>query len=159
MIKKDTVVAIGYTLKNDSGETLDEATHQEPLFYLHGSSQIIPGLEAALEGSKAGDKKQVRIEPKDAYGERADDLILTLHRTQFPKDAKIEEGMQFMGTSDDGKQAVFTVLEINGDAIEVDGNHPLSGETLNFDVEVISVREATKEELEHGHAHGPGGHH
>lgn len=158
MIKEGQVVELSYVLKNGKGEELDRADAKQPLSYLHGYGQIIPGLEEALEGLKAGDKKSVTVEPKEAYGELNPDLRMKIEKSHFPAGAKIEPGMQFVAEMDQG-HIPFTVHKIENDHVFVDGNHPLAGETLHFEVEVLSMREATKEELEHGHAHGPGGHH
>lgn len=155
-ISDNTVVRIHYTLKNKSGDILDSSTDQEPLTYLHGSGTIIPGLEAALTGHKAGDNVQTSIEPKDAYGERYEELVQAVPRSAFPVQ-DIEPGMRFSAGSDQGNQIV-TVVKVDDNLVTVDGNHPLAGETLYFDVEVVDLREATEEETAHGHAHGPGGH-
>ncbi|HEX7028272.1 MAG TPA: peptidylprolyl isomerase [Gammaproteobacteria bacterium] len=156
-ISDNTVVRIHYTLKNKSGEILDTSDGQEPLAYLHGVGNIIPGLEAALTGRKAGDTVQASIEPKDAYGERHEELVQAIPRGAFPIQ-DIEPGMRFSAGSDQGNQIV-TVVKVDDEIVTVDGNHPLAGETLYFDVEVVDLREATEEEANHGHVHGPGGHH
>lgn len=158
MIKDGKVVELSYVLKNDQGEELDSATSASPLAYLHGHGQIIPGLEEALEGLKVGDSKQVTIPPKDAYGEFNPDLRMKIERKHFPQNAKIEAGMQFVADMGGG-HVPFTVHKVEDEFVFVDGNHPLAGQTLHFNVEVVSLRDATAEELEHGHAHGPGGHH
>ena len=154
MIKNGKVVNLAYTLKNDGGEVLDQADSKDPFTYLHGGSQIVPGLESALEGLNVGDKKKVTVKPEDGYGEINEELKLSVARSQFPKEMEVEEGMQFETSSPDGAGMVFTVEEIQGDKVMIDGNHPLAGETLHFDVEVLEVRDATAEEVEHGHAHG-----
>jgi FKBP-type peptidyl-prolyl cis-trans isomerase SlyD len=158
-IKNGKVVDLAYTLKSTDGEVLDQAEKDDPFTYLHGGSQIVPGLESALEGCKAGDKKKVSVEPAEGYGVKNPDLKLVVSRAQFPADVEVESGMQFRAHSADGQEVIFTVESLVGDKVHIDGNHPLAGETLHFDVEVLSVRDATKEELEHGHAHGPDGHH
>jgi FKBP-type peptidyl-prolyl cis-trans isomerase SlyD len=159
MVKKGKVVSVSYSLKDEQGEELDHADAEDPFVYLHGAHQIVPGLEKALESLAVGDKKQVKISPNDAYGERDPGLELTVEKSMFPKGVTIEPGMQFEGSlGDEGEAAVFTVVSIAGDSVKIDGNHPLAGRTLHFDVEVLSVRDATAEELKHGHAHGPGGH-
>jgi len=159
MIKEGSVVNLVYELKNAEGEVLDQADKNDPFVYLHGSGQIVPGLESALEGCKVGDKKKVSVPPADGYGELNPDLKLVVNRTQFPKDANIQEGMQFEAHTPDGQGIVFTVEGLEDDKVKIDGNHPLAGQTLHFNVEVLEVRDATEEEMEHGHAHGPGGHH
>lgn len=155
-ISENTVVRIHYTLKNKSGDILDSSADQEPLAYLHGVGNIIPGLEAALTGHKAGDTIQTSIEPKDAYGERQEELVQAIPRGAFPVE-DIEPGMRFSTGSAQGDQIV-TVVNVEEDTVTVDGNHPLAGETLYFDVEVVDLREATEEEATHGHVHGPDGH-
>lgn len=155
-ISSRKVVKIDYTLTNEEGEVLDSSKDQEPLVYLHGSGNIIPGLEAALEGKSAGDKLQVKVPPADGYGERDDELVQAVPRDKFPvKD--VEVGMQFHAQGPDGSQIV-TVVGVDADTVEVDANHPLAGVTLAFDVTVLEVRDATLEELTHGHVHGAGGH-
>lgn len=159
MIKKNSVVSLSYNLKNGNGDELDTASAEKPFLYLHGFGQVVPGLESALEGLKIGDKKDVTIAPDQGYGEMDAGLRMKVKRSNFPEDADIKPGMQFMGEAGEGKKVVFTVHEIEGDEVKVDGNHPLAGQTLNFSVEVLAIREATEEELTHGHVHGEGGHH
>lgn len=151
------VVYIHYTLKNQEGAVLDRSSQKTPLAYIHGLGNIIPGLEKALTGKSEGDKLNVNIEPKDAYGERNETLLQTVPRDAFQDVDELEEGMQFQAQTQNGPQLI-TVAEIETDQVLVDANHPLAGETLDFDVEVVDVRDATEEELEHGHAHGAGGH-
>lgn len=157
-IAQDKVVLIHYTLKNDAGETLDSSSGGEPLAYIHGQGNLVAGLEKALEGRQSGDKLNVKVEPADGYGVRDDALIQQVPKRQFGG-ANVQPGMQFHAQTSQGHARVVTVVRIQGDMVTVDGNHPLAGENLNFDVEVTEVREATQEELEHGHVHGPGGHH
>jgi FKBP-type peptidyl-prolyl cis-trans isomerase SlyD len=156
LIAQDKVVLIHYTLKNDSGEVLDSSSGGDPLAYIHGQGNIVPGLEKALEGKQAGDKLTSRS-PAEGYGER-DDKLCSRCRGAFGG-ANVQPGMQFHAQTSGGHTRVVTVTRIVGDMVMVDGNHPLAGENLNFDVEVTEVREASGEELEHGHVHGPGGHH
>jgi FKBP-type peptidyl-prolyl cis-trans isomerase SlyD len=158
MIKKKSVVSLNYTLKNGDGQELDTATSEKPFLYLHGYGQIVPGLENALEGLTIGDKKEVTVTPEEGYGQVDAGLRMKVNRSNFPKDADIKQGMQFMGEIAEGQKVVFTVHEVDGDEVKVDGNHPLAGQTLNFSVEVVAIREATEEELSHGHVHGEGGH-
>jgi FKBP-type peptidyl-prolyl cis-trans isomerase SlyD len=157
-ITQQRVVTIHYTLTNDAGEVLDSSRCAEPLAYLHGAGNIIPGLENALAGKRAGDKLSVRVEPAQGYGERDDRLVQHVPRRAFQGIAEIQPGMSFHAESSNGPMRV-TVTRVAGDMVTVDGNHPLAGEPLNFDVEVADVRAATEEELSHGHVHGPGGHH
>ncbi len=152
------VVTMHYTLTDESGEVLDSSAGGEPLQYLEGAGNIIPGLEREVQKMQIGEKKKVKIQAAEAYGEKREDLVVTVQRTQFPADAKLKVGDRFRGGSDD-HSPVFTVLSIEGEEITLDGNHPLAGKDLNFDVEVKEVRPATEEEVSHGHAHGPHGHH
>ncbi|MDH3316311.1 MAG: peptidylprolyl isomerase [Gammaproteobacteria bacterium] len=152
VIAGQKVVSIHYTLTNSDGQVLQESTAGEPLSYLHGTGNIIPGLEAALSGKSAGDKLNVSVEPEQAYGVRNDGLIQELPRNVFEGIEDIQEGMQFQAHSEQGTR-VITVTKVDGDHITVDANHPLAGQTLNFEVEVNTVREATEEEIAHGHVH------
>lgn len=158
-ITKNAVAMIEYELKDDGGELLDSSKGHDPLPYLHGAGNLIRGLEAELEGKSGGDAFQVRIAPEDAYGVRDDKMVTDVPRAELPKDADIQPGVQFQAQGPDGQQQVVTVVGVEGDKVKLDGNHPLAGVHLNFDIKVIEVREATAEELEHGHVHGPGGHH
>jgi FKBP-type peptidyl-prolyl cis-trans isomerase SlyD len=158
-IAQEKVVLIHYTLTNDAGKVLDKSAQGEPLAYLHGKGNIIPGLEKALEGKQAGDKLNVRVEPTEGYGARDDTLVQQVPRRAFGSVSKLEPGMQFHAQTSQGHARVVTVTRVQGDMVTVDGNHPLAGQPLTFDVEVAEVRDATAEELEHGHVHGPGGHH
>ena len=157
-IKKDSVVGISYVLKNNAGVELDQADRNDPFFYLHGASNIVPGLEDELEGLKVGDMRKVSVSPELGYGEINPNLKITVERNAFPEGTEIEVGMQFAADVGNGQPLPFTVETVEGDEISLDGNHPLAGVTLNFDVEVLSVRQATDDELSHGHAHGPDGH-
>ena len=157
-ISTNKVVAIDYTLTDDSGTVLDSSADGEPLAYLHGVGAIIPGLENALEGKVAGDQVQVHVAPGDGYGDRDENLRQAVPRTHFEGVDDLEVGMQFRVQGDSGP-IVITVVEIGEEEVTVDGNHQLAGVPLNFDVTVREVRDATEEELSHGHAHGPGGHH
>lgn len=158
-VKNDTVVGIHYTLKGEDGEIIESSTGETPLTYLHGHGQIIAGLETALGGKKIGDTFTVTVPAKDAYGELDDRLVVELNRSQFPKNAKLEIGDVFEAALPESGPVVIRVVEIKDDAVRVDGNHPLAGRALTFEVEVISIRAATKSELEHGHAHHGDGHH
>ena len=158
MIKKNSVVGISYILKNTEGEVLDRAPAAEPLVYLHGSGQIVSGLEKALDGLILGDTKEVVVSPTDGYGEIDPKLKLKADMAIFPKDVEVKEGMQFTADLGKGKQQNFIVNHLEGNDVFIDGNHPLAGQTLQFSIEVQSIREATQDELSHGHVHGPGGH-
>lgn len=156
-IAANTVVQIHYTLKNSEGNVIDSSDGQEPLAYLHGGGNIVEGLESALAGKATGDKLDVTVEPERGYGDRRDDLVQTVDRSNFVGIEQIEVGMQFLAQTPWGEQPV-TVVAVADDNVTLDGNHPLAGEVLNFAIEVVDVREATEEELQHGHAHGEGGH-
>lgn len=152
------VVSIHYTLTNAAGEVLDSSRGSDPLAYLHGSGNIIPGLESALLGKQAGNKLTVRVEPAQGYGERDEHLVQQVPRRAFQGIDQIQPGMSFQAQSSQGPMRVV-VTAVAGDMVTVDGNHPLAGEHLTFDVEITEVRAATEEEMAHGHVHGPGGHH
>lgn len=156
-IAERCVAAFHYTLTNDAGEVLDSSRAREPLVYLHGSGNIVPGLEKALAGKKAGEKLKVDVIPEEGYGARVPALVQEVPRTAFQGVDKVEPGMQFKAESNMGPVTV-TVTQVDEDKVTVDGNHPLAGETLHFDVEITEVREASAEEAEHGHVHGAGGH-
>ncbi|MFP5307280.1 MAG: peptidylprolyl isomerase [Gammaproteobacteria bacterium] len=157
-IANQRVAYIHYTLTNDAGEVLDSSREAEPLAYLHGAGNIVPGLESALSGKKAGDRLNVKVAPTEGYGDRDEALVQDVPRRAFQGISEIKPGMAFTAQSNRGAMRVV-VTRVVGDMVTVDGNHPLAGETLNFDVEVTEVRPATEEELSHGHVHGPGGHH
>jgi FKBP-type peptidyl-prolyl cis-trans isomerase SlyD len=154
------VVSFHYTLKNSQGEVLDSSSGSEPLSYLEGSGQIIPGLEQQLTLLSVGDKRTVSVAAAQAYGEHDAELIMEMPRNRLPKSDKLEIGDQFSGRNKDGEPAnVFTVIKLSEETVTLDGNHPLAGQDLTFEVEVTEMRAATQDELEHGHAHGPDGHH
>jgi FKBP-type peptidyl-prolyl cis-trans isomerase SlyD len=157
-ITADRVVTIHYTLKNDGGEVLDSSSGGEPLAYIQGHGNLVAGLEKALEGKPAGANLAVSVAPADGYGVRDEALIQRVPKRSLQGAGEIKKGMQFQARTEDGMR-LFTVTGLAGDMVTLDGNHPLSGQTLHFDVEVVDVREATSEELEHGHVHGAGGHH
>ena len=157
-IQKNSVVTINYTLRDDTGGLIESSEGQEPLTYLHGQGNIIPGLESSLEGKSAGESISVSVPPEDAYGVWEESNILNIPKEQFSGVDDIKAGMQFSVNSNEGEQIV-TVTKVEGETVIVDTNHPLAGKTLNFDVTVVGIRAATKDELDHGHAHGAGGHH
>lgn len=152
------VVSFHYTLTNDRGEILDSSNGANPLAYLHGAGNIIPGLEKALLGKIAGDKLNVTVAPAEAYGERDARLVQDVPRRAFQGIKDIKAGMSFTAEGPHGPTRVV-VTRVSGDMVTVDGNHPLAGETLTFSVEIAEVREASEEEMAHGHVHGAGGHH
>ena len=157
-VADNTAVSIHYTLTNDEGEVLDSSADGDALVFLQGSGNIISGLENALAGKTVGDKFNVRIPPEEAYGELEDGLVDVLSREMFEGIDDIQVGMQFHADVSSGS-GIVTVVHIDGDNITIDGNHPLAGVALTFDVEVVDVRPATAEELSHGHIHGAGCHH
>ena len=157
-ITADRVVIIHYTLKDDNGAVLDSSAGGEPLAYIQGHGNLVAGLEKALEGKPDGTKVAVSVSPADGYGVRDEGLIQRVPKRTLQGSGEIKKGMQFQARTDDGMR-LFTVTAVIGDMVTLDGNHPLADQNLHFDVAVIEVREATTEELEHGHVHGAGGHH
>jgi len=153
------IVAIDYTLTNNDGDVLDTSSGRAPLEYLHGAGNIIPGLEQALMGLEAGASLRVTVPPAEAYGEHDSEKIQIIPRTAFPPNIVPQEGMQLNARGPDGENFTLWVVRVEEEVVMVDSNHPLAGETLNFDVTIRSVRAATEEELGHGHSHGHGGHH
>lgn len=147
------VVSIHYKLTNDAGEELDSSAGKDPLKYLHGASNIVPGLEKALDGKVTGDNVTVSVPPEDAYGPVNPQLVQKVPHSAFEGAPEIRPGMQFQAQGPDGHVHLITVREVAEDGVTVDANHPLAGETLHFDVTVEDVRKATDEELAHGHAH------
>ncbi len=156
-IEKGKVAAIDYVLKNDEGEIVDQSTEDHPMYYLHGHGNLVPGLEKALAGKKVGDHVTVEVPPEEGYGRRVG-KSQKMRRSEFPDDAVIEKGARFVVRTREGKAIPIWITKIMGPTITVDHNHPMAGKTLHFDVDVLSIRDATDEELEHGHAHGPDGH-
>ncbi len=157
-ISTHKVVHIHYTLTNDDGDVLDTSRGHDPLAYLQGMGNIIPGLENALAGRSAGDRFTVSVPPEQGYGPFHEDRVQSVPRMAFEGVDEILPGMQFQAQSNEGTVLV-TVIDVNDDLVLLNGNHPMAGMNLNFDVEVTGVREATHEELDHGHVHGAGGHH
>lgn len=157
-IAADRVVLIHYTLKGDDGAIIDSSDGGEPLAYIQGHGNLVVGLEKALEGKQEGATLAVSVPPAEGYGRYDAALIQRVPKRSMQGSGEIKKGMQFQARTDDGMR-VFTVTAVVGDMVTLDGNHPLADQTLNFDVKVVTVREATAEELEHGHVHGAGGHH
>ena len=156
-IEHKKVVYIHYTVKNDVGELIDSSEGKDPLAYLHGYRNIVVGLEKALEGKTTGDKLETTVSPEEGYGEVQEEMVQQVPREQFQGIDNIEVGMHFEAQTEQGPHLV-EVTAIDDQFVTVDGNHPLAGTTLNFSVEVIEVRDATEEEIAHGHVHGVGGH-
>ena len=157
-IKTDVVVSIHYTLTDKTGEVIDTSDGQEPLAYLHGRGNLISGLEKELEGKENGAKLNVTVPPEEAYGIRDEKLTRKVSRSSFKDIEDLQEGMQFQSKTENGIE-IFTVTSVEGENVTIDGNHALADETLTFDVEITNIREATEEELAHGHVHGSEGHH
>ena len=156
-IAQNTVAAFHYTLTDDEGQVIDSSNGREPLTYLHGKGQIVPGLEKQMEGRQAGDKFNADVVPAEGYGEHQAELMQEVPREAFQGVEDIQPGMQFQGQGPQGVVNV-TVTKVEDGKVHIDGNHPLAGKTLHFAIEVADVREATAEELQHGHVHGAGGH-
>lgn len=152
-VQDNCVVSIHYTLTDDAGEVIDSSVGGEPLNFLAGAGNIIPGLEKELEGCEAGDKKQVVVQPADGYGEYTAELVQVLPLDAFTGVEKVEVGMEFQAQTPSGHVQYVVVKDIGDDGVTIDGNHALAGKVLNFDVSVESVREATAEEIDHGHVH------
>lgn len=155
-IQKDLVAAIHYTLKNDDGEIVDSSEGRDPLEYLHGHGNLVAGLERVLAGKAPGDTFNVSVAPEDGYGIADEDLVIDVPREHLPEE--IETGMRFSAETSNGVR-LFTIVEIEENSVVMDGNHPLAGETLHFEVEVVSIREPDPAELAHGHVHSGGHHH
>jgi FKBP-type peptidyl-prolyl cis-trans isomerase SlyD len=157
-IANNCVVAFHYTLTDDAGTEIDSSKGQEPLAYLHGQGGIIPGLERELTGKTIGDEMKVTVQPADGYGELNPELIQPVPREAFQGVDQIDVGMQFQAQGQGGQMQMVVVKEVTDETVTVDANHPLAGQVLHFDVSIAEVREASEEELEHGHVHGAGGH-
>lgn len=158
IIAKHSVVTMNYTLKNDAGEVMDTSEGREPLVYLHGVGGLIPGLESELEGKAANDKLNIVIAPENAYGNHRPDLMHTVSKDGFQGEEELQVGMRVQMDSEQGPM-VAVVTEITGNDVVLDLNHPLADMTLHFDVEITGVRDASADEIAHGHVHGDGGHH
>jgi FKBP-type peptidyl-prolyl cis-trans isomerase SlyD len=156
-IEKNTVATIDYTLTDPNGQVIDSSKGREPLAYLHGASNIVPGLESALEGKAVGETVNVTVPPEQGYGQRDPNLVQPVPRSNFQGINEIKPGMQFQAQTPEGARVV-TVVDVDPQNVTVDANHPLAGMPLKFDVTVKDVRPATPEEVTHGHAHGPNGH-
>lgn len=148
------VVLLHYTLKNDEGEVLDSSSGGDPLPYLHGASNIVPGLEKALTGKALGEKLDVRVAPEEGYGVHHPERVIKAPRSAFPPDATVSAGEQFVMQTEDGQPVPVWVIETSDDEVTLDANHPLAGQALNFAIEIAGIRDATDEEKAHGHPHG-----
>jgi len=158
-IQDDCVVSIDYTLKDDAGEVIDTSEGDEPLWYLHGHQNIVPGLEEALTGKAEGDTVSVVVSPERGYGECDPDRVFQVSKSRMPADLELEVGTMLRMQGPDGMSIPLVITEVLEEEVTVDANHALAGKTLHFEVAIRSVREATDEELSHGHVHGPGGAH
>jgi FKBP-type peptidyl-prolyl cis-trans isomerase SlyD len=156
-IAPNSVVTLHYTLKDNDGAIIDQS-EDGSFLYLHGAMNIIPGLENALTGKSAGDELTVKVSPEEGYGEKMDERIQEVPKEMFENSDDIQVGTQFHAQSPDGQAVVVTVVEVKEEAVVIDGNHVLAGVELNFEVKIVDVREASAEEIEHGHVHGPHGH-
>ena len=158
-IASNKVATLHYTLKDDKGALIESSVGSgEPLSYIHGIGNLIPGLEAKLEGKQVGDKLSVVVPAEDAYGERDEELIEEVERSEFDDGEELEVGKEFQYDDEDGNIFHVRIVKVTDTMVTIDGNDPLAGQTLAFEVEVLGVREALAEELEHGHVHGEGGH-
>lgn len=156
-IQNDAVVNIDYTLRDDAGTIIDQSG-ETPLSYLHGHGNIVPGLEAKLEGLENGASTRVTVAPEDAYGERNEQAQFSVPRSELPDEIEPKVGMMLSGQAQNGQPVPLWISEVSGTEVKLDANHPLAGRTLDFEVTVRDVRAATDEELAHGHAHGAMGH-
>ncbi len=153
------VVTMHYKLALDGGQVVDQSEGEEPLAYLHGAHNIVPGLEEALAGKGVGDRFDVTVPAEKGYGARQEEAVQSVPRNAFPPDAELQEGITFQATDQNDHPIMGTIQALSEDTVTVDFNHPLAGQNLNFSIEVVEVRQATEEETTHGHAHGAGGHH
>jgi FKBP-type peptidyl-prolyl cis-trans isomerase SlyD len=157
-IGANKVVTLNYKLTDDQGNVI-QTTENEPFIYLSGNSQILPKLEEQIDTMLIGGKKNIELSSADAYGDYDEKAIQQVKKEEFPEGSNLEEGMQYMAHTPDGKPVPFVIKEVKEEEVTIDFNHPLAGKNLSFDVELVDVRDATAEELEHGHAHGGDGHH
>lgn len=158
-IEQNKVVTMNFTLKDDEGNVLDSTEKGGPFSYISGNNMVLPKLEDTVGGMLIGSKKNLKLEAKDGYGKYNEDALQVVGKENFPEDFVLEVGMEYMASGPDGVQMPFTICNIDGEEITIDFNHPLAGKNLNFDIELLNVRDATAEELSHGHVHGTGGHH
>ena len=156
LIGKHSVVSLNYTLKNDAGDIMDTSEGRQPLIYLHGANSLIQGLEKELEGKAEGAKFNTTIAPDQAYGEIREELVQTIDKSAFQGVESVEPGMTFVAQGEGGHQQQVRITAVEGEQVTVDANHPMAGQTLHFEVEVIEVRDATAQEIEHGHVHAHG---
>ena len=158
-LKKNQVVTINYILKDESGGVVQATSKDNPFAFISGGEQILPKLEENIGEMLIGSKRTVVLSPEEGYGKYSDSMIQLVSRSEFPSDITLEEGMDFIADTPDGRQMPFIIRNIDGDNITLDFNHPLAGHTLTFEVELLNLRDASPEEISHGHIHGAGGHH
>lgn len=158
-IKENSVVSIDYTLRNDAGEVIDTSVGGEPLYYLHGHQNIVPGLESALTGKQAGESLKISVPPAEGYGEIDPNAVIQVPKGDLPDDLDPKVGVMLAMETEEGDVIPLTISAVEEATVTLDGNHELAGQTLHFEVTVREVREATQDELAHGHVHGPGGAH
>lgn len=154
-VQKDKVVSFSYTLKDSSGNVLEQTDKNRPMEYLHGNQNIIPGLEREMEGLKVGDSKSVKVEPKDGYGEYNKDMSFRVPKNNFPEGVDLQPGMEFQTQTENGPM-IIVVTEVHDEEVVVDANHPMAGQELHFDITINNIREATAQEKQHGHVHAHG---
>ena len=155
-VANDLVVAIHYTLRNANGDIIDQSDEGQPMEYIHGADNIIPGLENALTGKTIGDKCDVTVSPEDGYGAHEPQMVQEVALAMFQGVETVEPGMSFQSQGPDGQPMMITVTAVDGDTVTIDGNHPLAGQTLSFAVEIAGIRAATDDEKQHGHVHSEG---
>jgi FKBP-type peptidyl-prolyl cis-trans isomerase SlyD len=158
-IGQNKVVTMNYTLKDDQGNVIQTTDNKEPFKFMSGNKQILPKLEEEINAMIIGSKKNVKIPAKEAYGEYSEQAVQQVKKENFPSETDLKVGMEFVANSPEGQQMPFVIREIKNEDVTVDFNHPLAGKDLEFDVELVDVRDATLEEIQHGHAHGQDGHH
>ena len=158
-IEVNKVVTMNFTLTDDTGNVIDSTDTGQPFSYISGSGMVLPKLEEVVSGMIIGTKKQLKLEAKDGYGVYNDDAVQSVGKENFPEDFILEAGMEYMASNPDGVQMPFIIINVEDETVTVDFNHPLAGKNLHFDIELLDVRNATAEELNHGHVHGAGGHH
>jgi FKBP-type peptidyl-prolyl cis-trans isomerase SlyD len=158
-IGANKVVTMNFTLTDETGNVLDSTDAGGPFSYISGTGTVLPKLEEAVSIMMIGTKKQLKLEAKDGYGEYNEDAVQAVGKENFPEDFILEAGMEYMASNPDGVQMPFIITNVENETVTVDFNHPLAGKSLNFDLELLDVRDATAEELAHGHVHGAGGHH
>lgn len=158
-IELNKVVTVNFTLKDDSGNILDTTDNGGPFSYISGKNMVLPKLEEAVNGMIIGTKKNLKLSASDGYGNYNEDAVQVVGKENFPQDIVLEAGMEYMASNPEGVQMPFIITSVEDETVTIDFNHPLAGKNLNFDLELLDVRDATAEELAHGHVHGAGGHH